>query len=346
MVPPPMVALSDSLGIPALAKTTTPVTLKAGFGTTTTLERDQPARGLFTAISNCGLETQPGQTPDIGFVKVTGSYVEYTVSAPSAPLGRIRSAWVWPLCGVQVQVLVNGTAGNGGGRGDQFVDGLFHGHHPTIELTAGTNVIRLASLGQTQYNINQVSLDASGATQPSVPTTTVGDNTTVKTDDLSSIWATGPGDAERHSGRGLRVGQRGLRGVHAQRHHARDLHPHDRGGGCGAGDVRGVGQRHRGGGGVRRGQHQFVVELRSVFAKCDALGRRADPAPSPPPIQHAIQHRVDSTGAADSPDHAAGDGHHPVDDQFQRNRRGRNLRQSIHICHAIRQHPDDHRQWP
>ena len=170
------------------ASTKTPMSVGAtalGSGTTSI------SVASYSAISNSGLETQPGQTPDIGFVKTTGSYVEYTVTATTAGSYSI-SLGLASYSGAAVQVLVNGAAQGTVTAAATNSWSVYYSGSTTIQLATGTNVIRLASQNGTQYNINSVVLDSSGTVAlPSGPSTQVGDSTTVNVTTYSSIWHMG-----------------------------------------------------------------------------------------------------------------------------------------------------------
>jgi hypothetical protein len=142
----------------------------------------------YTAISNCGLEVQAGQTqPDIGFVKTSGSYVEYTVTGATAGAYSI-SLGLASFTGAQVDVQVNGVDNGQVTAPATKSWTTYKTGTLNIQLPAGTNVIRLASLNGTQYNINSVVLTNLTTTQTASTVTAVGGNTAVDVTGYSGIW--------------------------------------------------------------------------------------------------------------------------------------------------------------
>ncbi len=141
----------------------------------------------YSAISNCQLETIAGQSsPNIGYVSPAGAYVEYTITAPAAGSYNLTLglASVW---GGTLRADVNGVSN---GQVNAPATGSWTSYSPatlSVQLSAGTNVLRLSSLFSTQYNINAISLapNSTGTSSPVIP---VSDQTSINIPSYSAIY--------------------------------------------------------------------------------------------------------------------------------------------------------------
>ena len=128
--------------------------------------------GSYSAIYNSQVETVGGQQ-DIGYVSTAGSWVEYTVTAPSAGAYTLGVDLASPFH-LDTQVSVNGVAGSVIDSGSTGGWQNYVSNAVSVRLNAGTNVIRFSSLDGTQYNLANVSLKPATATA-----LLVGDNTSL-----------------------------------------------------------------------------------------------------------------------------------------------------------------------
>ncbi len=135
--------------------------LQGGAATTISGATAVPA-GSYSAIYNSQLETVNGQA-DIGYVSASGSWVEYTVTAPSAGDYTLGVDLASPSH-MDTQVSVNGIAGPVIDSGSTGGWQSYVSNAVSLRLNAGTNVLRFSSLSGTQYNIANVSFKPAGTT--------------------------------------------------------------------------------------------------------------------------------------------------------------------------------------
>jgi hypothetical protein len=139
----------------------------------------------YTSIYNARIEWQPGQpTPNVGWMSTSGSYVEYAVVVPAAGAYSLNMKLA-SLTGIDMNVSVNGMVtselkGDATGGWAAYISS-----GTTLNLSAGTNIIRLTSMAGTQYNIGSLAVAPVFAAPASTP---VGDSAAIPIDSYSSIY--------------------------------------------------------------------------------------------------------------------------------------------------------------
>ncbi len=125
----------------------------------------------YSGISNCQVVYSNGQ-PIVGATTGGDAYVEYTVTAPSAGAYSVNLTLAAPN-GAGVRVLTNGTPAPADiwtKATDSWTANV--SGNVTIQLAAGTNVVRLASLYGTRYTISSLTLSPLALTVTPPPAST------------------------------------------------------------------------------------------------------------------------------------------------------------------------------
>jgi hypothetical protein len=145
----------------------------------------------YSGISNCQVVYANGQ-PVVGATSGNDGYVEYTVTAPAAGAYSVGVALAAPN-GAGVRVMTNGKAApadiwtSATDSWSTLVSG-----NVTVQLAAGANVIRVATLYGTRYTLSSLTVTPIGnpAAPPPAADSSAGPTSVVKDQNWLSIAAT------------------------------------------------------------------------------------------------------------------------------------------------------------